>query len=424
MVSLLVIADDFTGALDTGVQFTAQGIKTEVVADVKVDFAAYDADVLVIDAETRHLTPQEAFACVSNLIKQACAAGVKYVYKKTDSALRGNIGAELEAVLSASGQTRLAFFPAFPQLNRITQHGIHYIDGVEVNQSHFGKDPYEPVKHSSVASIIHEQSQVAVRNIGTSEALPLVGGDGDGAAPEILVFDALAKEDLVNQGLKVMEAHITLLAGCAGFAEFLPQLLKIQPTLDHQLPQLPAKFLVICGSVNPITVAQLNYAQKAGFSRVALKPEEKLNPNYFETQVGAQLLQSLASQVQQHELSIIESNDSGGLGNAPTADYAKAHGLSLDDVRERISATMGLIAKEMLERCMPLTMLLTGGDTLLQCLKCAGVNKLEPVFEIEKGVVIASFVYQDAKIYVITKSGGFGAEDLLVKLSSFLKKAA
>ena len=31
MISLLMIADDFTGALDTGVQFAASGVETRVV---------------------------------------------------------------------------------------------------------------------------------------------------------------------------------------------------------------------------------------------------------------------------------------------------------------------------------------------------------------------------------------------------------
>ena len=37
MFQLLVIADDFTGALDTGVQFAVNGIRTRVVVDPKTD---------------------------------------------------------------------------------------------------------------------------------------------------------------------------------------------------------------------------------------------------------------------------------------------------------------------------------------------------------------------------------------------------
>ena len=39
MLLLLIIADDFTGALDTGVQFAAYGAATRVMVKDQVDFA-------------------------------------------------------------------------------------------------------------------------------------------------------------------------------------------------------------------------------------------------------------------------------------------------------------------------------------------------------------------------------------------------
>ena len=42
------------------------------------------------------------------------------------------------------------------------------------------------------------------------------------------------------------------------------------------------------------------------------------------------------------------------------------------------------------------TLLLTGGDTLLQCMNCVGIKELEPVCEMEKGVVLARFTYRAA----------------------------
>ena len=56
MTRLLMIADDFTGALDTGVQFAARGARTCVVTDPAYDFtrAKEEIQVLVLDAETRH----------------------------------------------------------------------------------------------------------------------------------------------------------------------------------------------------------------------------------------------------------------------------------------------------------------------------------------------------------------------------------
>lgn len=164
MISLLMIADDFTGALDTGVQFAASGVETRVVVgmDGVLSLPAPEVRVLVVDAETRHMAPEAACAVVESLTRQAVDLGVQYIYKKTDSALRGNIGAELTALLRASGEKRLPFLPAYPQVGRTTVGGVHLVNGVPVAESVFGQDPFEPVRHSSVAELIAEQSGVPV----------------------------------------------------------------------------------------------------------------------------------------------------------------------------------------------------------------------------------------------------------------------
>lgn len=77
--------------------------------------------VLVLDAETRHVAPEQAYAVVRQTTERALAANVECIYKKTDSALRGNIGAELAAVMDAAGADRLPFIPAFPKTHRTTK---------------------------------------------------------------------------------------------------------------------------------------------------------------------------------------------------------------------------------------------------------------------------------------------------------------
>lgn len=141
MIKLLMIADDFSGALDAGVQFAARGAATRVVTDLDCDFLETDAEVLVMVAETRHLPPQKAYDVVYHVARNAREAGVPYIYKKTDSALRGNVGSELAAVMDAADADVMPFLPAFPKLNRVTRNGVHYVDGVPVAESIFGQDP-------------------------------------------------------------------------------------------------------------------------------------------------------------------------------------------------------------------------------------------------------------------------------------------
>jgi uncharacterized protein YgbK (DUF1537 family) len=98
MSRLLVIADDYTGSLDTGVQFSRKGVSVLVLTRDQLSFqgAGYGGyDVLVVDTESRHVLPEEARKIVDDVASEAMRHGVVYFYKKTDSALRGNIGAEL-----------------------------------------------------------------------------------------------------------------------------------------------------------------------------------------------------------------------------------------------------------------------------------------------------------------------------------------
>ena len=71
MAKLLIIADDFTEALDAGVRFAALGAKTKVVTDSGCDPAAVERDVLVLDAETRHAAPEDVCALVHSAASSA-----------------------------------------------------------------------------------------------------------------------------------------------------------------------------------------------------------------------------------------------------------------------------------------------------------------------------------------------------------------
>ena len=411
MILLLIIADDFTGALDTGVQFAACGIPTRVVVDPEIDFASIHAKVLVVDTETRHLPAGQAYEIVSKLTRRACAAGVSFIYKKTDSALRGNIGAELAAVLKASGRKQLPFLPAFPQMNRLTQNGVHYIDGAPVTESPFGKDPFEPVRHSAVASLIASQTDLPAKSypaLNDHESAPDEAG--------ILIFDAASVEDLARTGRQL--AHRNLLAvsaGCAGFGAVLPELLGIEKGEPAKLPRLDSRLLIVCGSVNPITVAQMDWAQKAGFARLRLTPEQKLSPGYWQTGEGQKQLALIDEMLAANPYCIIETNDEGG--NQLTADYAARLGIDLETLRQRISGSLGNLVGGIFASPHLGTLLMTGGDTLLQCMNCVGVSQLEPICEMEKGVVLASFTYKGCTRRIITKSGGFGQESLFTDLA-------
>ena len=418
-MKLLVIADDFTGALDTGVQFRAKNSLIRIrEAQSKALFENLDPEVqvLIIDAETRHMPSALAYQTVYDIVAEAGKANVPCIYKKTDSALRGNIGGELSAALAASGQTQLHFVPAFPRMDRETRDGIHYISGVPVAESVFGADAFEPVRCSAVADIIGQQSDVAVLPVRKNAWMDAESHSG------ILLYDASTDEDLqaIAQHLKKTD-RLKLFAGCAGFAAMLPALLQLEQRSDH-LPQLPPRLLTICGSINPITVRQMDAAEQRGMARVRLTPRQKLETSWMEQADGQRCLKGWQEILEEEGNLIIECGSAFEETNL--AAFEQEFHIRREDMRVRIADNLGKILKQLLNLGIESTIMVTGGDTLRAFMHQIHLSELADICEVMPGVVLAEIVYKGKKFALISKSGGFGEENLLICLLKTVSAAS
>src|SRR6478672_4213431 len=130
---VLCVADDLTGALEAGAGFAQYGHRSVVLTSTARESAIEDEDVLVVDTESRHVTPEEAKARV--LALASIASGAQLIYKKTDSTLRGNIGPELAALSSLARRSRIAYVPAYPAVQRTARDGRLYVNGTPVNET-------------------------------------------------------------------------------------------------------------------------------------------------------------------------------------------------------------------------------------------------------------------------------------------------
>ena len=98
--------------------------------------------------------------------------------------------------------------------------------------------------------------------------------------------------------------------------------------------------------------------------------------------------------------------------------------MTIQDMRRNISGALGRILPELLSVLEDKTLLITGGDTLLQCMNHMRVWDMEPLTEIFPGIVLSRFRIGDAERYVITKSGGFGEATLLCDLKRRVEEQA
>ena len=407
MAKLLLIADDFTGALDTGIQFAEYGATTKMLtsADAEEELLSNrQIEVLVIDAETRHLSAQEAYERVFRLVRRARQAGVSCIYKKTDSALRGNIGSELQAVLDASGDRFLPFVPALPSMNRITRQGVHYIGGVPIHQTEFGQDLLEPVRSPRVADLF-QGTRAQIRLLPLTERYRT-----EAAEPTVGIFDADSDEAIGRIAAHLNRCgQLRVMAGCAGFAAVLPLYLQIQKK-KSVFPRLAQPLLVVCGSVNPVTRRQIEYGESLGYKRVVMTPRQQLEAGYFDSAEGKAWLAGFSDYFRESRVVMI---DTGISNQEAVEEYKQRHHITTKEAGRRIADRIGYVLRELLRRNRERTLMIIGGDTLMSFVSKAKCREIEPVCEVEPGTVLSSMQIEDGRIWVISKSGGFGEENLL-----------
>lgn len=416
MLKLLIITDDFTGALDTGIQFTKQGVKIQIAVEQNPENISISdsTQVLVIDLETRPLTAQQAYEIVKYVMIWAKRKNIDYIYKKTDSALRGNVGAELKAVSDVYKEC-VYFIPAFPKIGRITKNGNHYINNVLLSETAFAKDPFEPVKHSHMKDIItKEYTNIEVccveKQIQIKDYLHKI-------EQGVVVFDAETEQDMKNRLYELKQSQqLKLLAGCAGLAEFLPEVLCLKGNIEAVYEKKKGLY-VACGSLNPITKSQMEYACENGFERVNLSANQKLFLEYYDTEKGKQFLKKLENICQNHNCIIVDTFD-----EIPyeTEKLAEQKGLSKEQVRFAIAKCHGKIVKYLIKKGMDYTIFMTGGDTLMGLMKNLENTELTPVCEISQGVVLSTLKWNEKKLQVVSKSGGFGNKDVLIEAAKKL----
>ena len=237
----------------------------------------------------------------------------------------------------------------------------------------------------------------------------------------IAVLDAETEEDLIRAGRAAKQRNgLRISAGCAGFASVLPELLQLAGNEKTEIPKLDYGLFVLCGSVNPITQRQLDHGEKNGFGRIHIPPEEKLFPERFPDGAGKETLKRWKQQMAEIPWLILDANDEDP-SNSETAEAAQEEGFTTETVRQRISASLGKILSSMAEAPAERTMLITGGDTLLQGMNSMQVHRMSPLAEVFPGVVLSRVKLQGRERFVMTKSGGFGETTLLSDLKGLIE---
>jgi len=418
-VELLVLADDFTGALDTGVQFAQQNIPTLVSTKFQQldQGVTEDFSVFVLDTESRHVPPNESRTKVIEAVELALHQEVRSFYKKTDSTLRGNIGIELAALLDATGASLLAFIPAYPKNGRTTIAGRQYVDGVPVNLSIYSRDPQNPVCSSYVPDIIAAQTPMPVQVVECSESIPFEEPKTGGR--RIIVFDARTDEDLRSiANLLKRRGLLRVTAGCAGFAEYLPATLVLKRGAVREI-DCPSQLLVVCGSLNPVSLEQIEAAPLRRVERIVLQPEQLLGKDGRMVRSGRLLIERVQRALAKGS-NVILQTARGAEDIQRFEAYSREHGIPSQAVPRLVALAVGDLVGKILRFHGKLTPVVFGGDTAVGIMEVLRFPKVLPIEQIAQGVVLSRLIEDSLDMPLITKAGGFGPPTIIREIQHFI----
>ncbi len=418
---MAVVADDLTGAADTGAGFLRARLTTTVTwaEELLADGFTGSTDVLAVDAGTRRSIAEQAAATTGRVVEALRLAGTQVLYQKVDSTARGHLGAEVDAALRAWHPGAVALVaPAFPATGRSTVGGVQRVHGVPAERG----DLLARLGQAGVGT--GHVDLTAVRSTDLSASLLRSLRPGVLA----LVCDAETDADLAAiAGAAAALSRPVVWVGSAGLAHVLPGALgltdrakpadnagltepgnpgltaELEPVEDgpHVHPAGPV--LVAVGSVHASAREQARHllADGAGHVEVPVAGTE------------ADVDVTLAA-IRRHlragtDVVLTLSDD---LGPAGPDDH-------------RLTTRLGELTRPCVELVAGLV--LTGGDTASGLLRAWGVPGLRLYAEVEPGVPL-SVTTGPRRIPVVTKAGAFGDAATLrrarARLASFTSSAA
>jgi D-threonate/D-erythronate kinase len=261
-------------------------------------------------------------------------------------------------MLSAFPDSAMVYAPAYPALGRTVSQGHLFVHGAPVHRTSFANDMFHPVTESSIPLTIARQT-----------AAPVVVVEHDfRKAPEpgvIHVCDGNSEHDLAQAAGWAMIFNVRLLAGPAGFLQSI--LIKIgwSPRPLIQWPPIRSG-LIVSGSRHEASIDQIEYAKRYGFER------------------DSWCILTLDSQTQA--------------------------------VGQERAMLCGLAVREYVDQNEPDALIVFGGDTAYGILKAFGLPRMKSLGEILPGVPISSFPYNGRELLLISKAGGFGQPDILMRI--------
>jgi len=404
---LSIIADDLTGAMDSSGYFATMGLSTIVVLDHN---PSRIAEVMVVSTDSRGDNPDTASRKVRTL-----ASGLRddRVYKKIDSTLRGNIGAELMAAMDSLCSEKVIVAPAFPAMGRTTINGTLLVNNTPVSETQFANDPINPVTESHIPRILEQSigQPIGVISLESVNAgVESLCREFSDRTEKVLVCDAVEQINLHTiASASALADNNWLLCGSAGLARELCNIpakkAKANPGKESTGPEGPA--LLAVGSRHNVSATQLRKAQsELGIPILQINIQLPADDQTNASEIDRVLLEASAL-----------------LRQGKTVAVTSTFSQYIPALKRSVSCLLAELVADILSIQDIAGLFLCGGDTALELCRQLGIGAIQVRGEVETGVPAGTFSNSAGNnTRLVTKAGGFGSEGAIIKAISYLER--
>jgi len=393
MENYFIVADDFTGSNDTGVQIRRRGIPVSVVFSNKL---ITGEDSCVLDTESRALSTKDAFEKVSAEVASVPFGKFAHVMKKVDSTLRGQIASETKAIDKHYKSELIICAPALPDLGRITLNKIHQLNGVPITKTEIARDPKAPVTEDNIHALMSVAFDEPVTHIGIDAVR---AGNISLDNGRVFTFDVCSNSDMQNIIRSALATKKRIL--WVGTAAMMDNLLSVKKVVP------PA--LGVITSLSSVTREQVLYAEKQGVQLVHVAMHDILEGKISQDSIAERAVELLKSG---KDTIVLSSATYASDEFKKSVDAAAGRNMTPEEMSTFTQTAISKIADLILNKVTVSGIFLAGGDTAMGFFDAAKSFGSSIITEIAIGIpmmYLRGGKYDGLKI--VTKAGAFGKED-------------
>jgi len=414
---VFVVADDFTGACDTGIVFREAGQPVTVSLNGEAAWErGYGQGVVQVkltDTRKHQLVEatRRARAAVAGLDAEEDMPA--RVYQKIDSTMRGNVGAEINAILHALQRDVAVVCPAFPGVHRTVEGGRLMVEGIPISQTDYARDPRNPVSSDMLKEIVESTSEELHVIHATSEELPKTLAQANGLGYRTAVTVDAATDLELEQIAQILQRFPTVVpVGSAGLARPLARLWAPSPQTTLTPPDRPSikQTIVACGSANPRSLQQVELleASEPSLNIVRINPRMLTHENQASAEMERAESRICALLREDKILAIALMDD-----RMEELPYRGTFESFVADLVKRAVDASRLNPRE-------IAVIVAGADTCLSVCERIGAETLYPQEEVVTGIPWS--ISKDG-YNIISKAGGFGNDDALIQSVRYITNA-